>query len=199
MGEILWGFLYAQREVARCQENRRGRVPSPAVPILRRDGSVRNTRNRKTAATRSTTGTRLYAVGTAGHGNASVTAMRQGIPSVRSAKGKDGYAPWKRYITRCLYLRVEPMRRATWFPFAKSAMRESMRSVATAGTTADRRGGQNLRGQYGGQRAWGQTHKNRKSNGGLTHAGKIKEIKCFLRLRHFVDAAFFQRKSKERG
>ncbi len=32
MGEILWGFLYARREVARCQENQRGRVPSPAVP-----------------------------------------------------------------------------------------------------------------------------------------------------------------------
>ena len=135
MGEILWGFLYARMEVEWCQENQRGRVPFPAVPTLRRDGSVRNTRNRRTAATRSTTGTRLYAVGMAGRGNESVTAMRQGIPSVRSAKGKDGYAPWKRYITRCLYLRVEPMRRATWFPFAKSAMPESMRSVATAGTT----------------------------------------------------------------
>ena len=89
--------------------------------------------------------------------------------------------------------------RATWFPFAKSATPESMRSAVTAGTTADRRGGQNLRDQYGGQRAWGAAHKNRKSNGGLTPAGKIKEMKCSLVLRHFADAAFFQRKSKERG
>lgn len=199
MGEILWGFLYAQREVEWCQENRRGRVPSPAVPTLRRNGSVRNTRNRRTDATRGTTGTRLYAVGTAGHGNASATAMRQGIPSVRSAKGKDGCAPWKRCITRCLYPREALMRRATWFPFAKSAMRESMQSVATAGITVDRRGSQNLYSQPAGQRAWGATHKNQKSNGELTPAGKIKESKCSLVLRHFADAAFFQRKSKKRG
>lgn len=32
MGEILWGFLYARREVEWCQENQRGRVPFPAVP-----------------------------------------------------------------------------------------------------------------------------------------------------------------------
>lgn len=199
MGEILWGFLYARREVEWCQENQRGRVPSPAVPTLQRDGSVRNTRNRRTAATRSMTVTRLYAVGTAGHGNESVTAMRQGILFVRSAKGKDGCALWKRCITRCLYPRAALMRRATWFPFAKSAMRESMRSVATDGITADRRGGQNLYSQSAGERAWGAAHKNRKSNGGLTPAEKIKEIKCFLRLRHLADAAFFQRKSKKRG
>lgn len=160
---------------------------------------MRNTRNRRTAATRSTTGTRLYAVGTAGRGNDSVIAMRQGILFVRSTKGKDGCVPWKRCITRCLYPRAVHMRRATWFPFAKNAMRESMRSVATAGTIADRRGGQNLYRQLTGQRAWGAAHKNRKSNGGLPPAGKIKESKCSLMLRHFADAAFFQRKSKKRG
>ena len=134
MGEILWGFLYARREVEWCQENQRGRVPSPAVPTLRRDGSVRNTRNRRTAATRSTTGTRLYAVGTVGRGNESATAMRQGILFVRSAKGKDCCAPWRRCITRCLYPRAGHTMRATWFPFAKSAMRESMQNGVIDGT-----------------------------------------------------------------
>lgn len=97
------------------------------------------------------------------------------------------------------YPRAVPMRRATWFPFAKSATPESMQSVATDGTTADRRGGQNLYSQPAGERAWGAAHKNRKSNGGLTPGRKIKEIKCSLVPRRFADTAFFQRKSKKRG
>ena len=105
----------------------------PGCPNLTEDGSVRNTRNKRTAAMRSMTGTRLYAVGTAGRGNESVTAMRQGIHSVKSAKGKDDCAPWRRYITRCLYPKAAPMRRAIWFPFAKSATPEYMLSVVTDG------------------------------------------------------------------
>nr|DAQ35044.1 MAG TPA: hypothetical protein [Caudoviricetes sp.] len=32
MGEILWGFPFATKEVQWCQENQNDRVPSPAVP-----------------------------------------------------------------------------------------------------------------------------------------------------------------------
>ena len=44
---------------------------------------------------------RLYAVGTGGHGNESVTVMPQSIPSAKSARGRGCCGRWKKYTTGC--------------------------------------------------------------------------------------------------
>lgn len=94
---------------------------------------MRNTRNRRTAATRSTTVTRLYAVGTGGHGNESVTVMPQSTRSVRSVRGKDCCGRWRKYTTDCHWQRAERMTRETLCHCASPAMRGFMRSAATGG------------------------------------------------------------------
>ena len=137
-------------------------------------------KSRRTAATRSTTVTRLYAVGMAGRGSESVTDTLQSTRSVRSVIRKGCCILWRRYTTSCHWQRAEPMTRETSFHCASPAMRGSMRSAATGGTVikllcADPlwrflpagRGGWNLHKGPAGERAWGQTHKNRKSKGGL--------------------------------
>ena len=141
-------------------------------------------RNRRTAATRSTTVTRLYAVGMVGRGNESVTDTPQSTRSVRSVTGKGCCILWRRYTTNCRWQRAAHMTRETSFHCASPAMRGSMRSAVTGGTAIKLlyagslwrflpagRGGWNLHKGPAGERAWGVTHKNRKSNGGLTRSG----------------------------
>ena len=142
--------------------------------------------SRRTAATRSTTVTRLYAVGTGGHGNESVTATPQSTRSVRSAGRKVCCGRWRRYTTGCHWQRAGRMTRETLCRCASRAMRGFMRSAATDGVDIKfilwesvlcgfilwrflptRRGGRNLHKGPAGERAWGVTHKNWKSNGGL--------------------------------
>ena len=141
---------------------------------------MRSMKSRRTAATRSTTVTRLYAVGMAGRGSESVTDTPQSTHSVRSVTRKDCCVRWRRYITSSHWQRVGRMTRKTSCRCASPAMRGFMRSVATVGISINLlcagplwrflpagRGGRNLHKGPAGERAWGQTHKNWKSNGGL--------------------------------
>ena len=99
---------------------------------------MRSMKNRRTAATRSTTATRLYAVGMAGHGNVSVTATLQSTRSVRSARRRGCCGQWRRYTTSCRWQRAGRMTRETLCRCASPAMRGFMRSVATAGRKSNR-------------------------------------------------------------
>ncbi len=138
---------------------------------------MRSMSGRRTAATRSTTATRLYAVGMGGHGSVSVTAMQPSIRSVRSARRKDCCGRWRKYTISCHWQRAGRMTRRTSCRCASPAMQGFMRSAATggisvrslcAGSLWTRQGPINLYSLCAGERAWGHTHKNRKSNGGLT-------------------------------
>ena len=94
---------------------------------------MRSMRNRRTAATRSTTVTRLYAVGTGGHGNESATATPRSTHFVRSVTGKGCCIRWKRYTTSCRWQRAALMMRATSCHCASPAMQGFMQSVVTDG------------------------------------------------------------------
>ena len=141
---------------------------------------MRSMRNRRTAATRSTTVTRLYAVGMGVPGKESVTATPQSTHSVKNVTGKGCCILWRKYTTSCRWQRAAPMTRETSFHCASRAMPGFMRSAATGGISIKLlcagslwgflpagRGGRNLHKGPAGERAWGHTHKNRKSNGGL--------------------------------
>lgn len=58
-----------------CQEKRNTRATTPAVPTLRKEGSARNIKGKRTGVTRNMTVTRLQEDGMDVRGNASVTAM----------------------------------------------------------------------------------------------------------------------------
>jgi len=75
-----------ESEVKQCPRNPSDRVLTPAVPSLQMGGSVMNTNDKRTNATRSTTETLLYAVGMAELGSESVTDTLQQIRCVRSAR-----------------------------------------------------------------------------------------------------------------
>ena len=172
---------------------------------------MRSMNGRRTAATRSTTATRLYAVGTGGHGNVSVTAMPQSIHSVRSVTRKDCCIRWRRYTTSCRWQRAGRMTRETLCRCASPAMRGFMRSAVTGGISINLlyagplwrflpagRGGRNLHKGPAGERAWGQTHKNRKSNGGLPRPG-FPQNKGFQGAAAFDFRSIFSKKIKETG
>ena len=148
---------------------------------------MRSIRNRRTAATRSTTGTRLYAVGMGVPGRESVTVMPTSIRSVRSVIRKVFCVLLRKYTTSCHWRRVALMTRETLCRCASRAMPGFMRSVGTDGININlfsvwesvlwrflltRRGGLNLYSRFSVERAWGHTHKNRKSNGGLPRLSK---------------------------
>ena len=98
-GEILQGFLYAQREVSRCQGNQSGPVPTPAVQSLRTGGSARNMRSWRPNATRSTTETQPRNEGTDVPGSASVTGTCMHTRFVRSVWRKADLPRRSRCIT----------------------------------------------------------------------------------------------------
>ena len=94
---------------------------------------MRNMRSRRTAVTRSTTVTRLYAVGTAEHGSESVTVTPQSTRSVRSARRRDCCGRWRKYTISCRWQRAAPTMRATLCRCASPAMQGFMRSAVTDG------------------------------------------------------------------
>ena len=94
---------------------------------------MRSMGSRRTAATRSTTVTRLYAVGTGGRGNESVTATPPGIRSVRSVIRRVCCVLLRRYTTSCRWQRAGRMTRETSCRCANRAMPGFMRSVVTDG------------------------------------------------------------------
>lgn len=99
---------------------------------------MRSMGSRRTAATRSTTVTRLYAVGTGGCGNESVTATPQSTHSAKSAKRRGCCDRWRRYTTGCRWQRAGRMTRETSCRCASPAMQGFMQSVATAGRKSNR-------------------------------------------------------------
>ena len=133
-------FLLPGKRGAACQRNQNAPAPTPAVQTSRTGSTVRNMQllpgNGTTCTDAPLTATRS----TAGLGNESVTAMQRSIRSVRSVTARDCCVPWRRCIIRNLCPREVHMTRATLFPCASPAMRESMRSAVTAGTITDREG-----------------------------------------------------------
>lgn len=61
-----------------------------------------------------------------------------------------------------------------------------------------RRGGRNLYSEATVERAWGHTHKNRKSNGGLTSEG-IQKDRVFTYAAGFDSCSIFSKEIKETG
>ena len=103
MGAIPWGFSYAKRfrihfstnlfdreEVKRCRRNRCDPALIPAAPTSVKDSFVNSTVWRNAASTTNTSAAPMLTASTAEHGNASVTAMRRSIPSVRCVSRKVG-------------------------------------------------------------------------------------------------------------
>ena len=97
--------------------------------------TVKGTKGKKTNATRSTTGTRLYAVGMDERGNVSVTAMLLHTLCVSSVLRKGSIQRPRRYTTSCRSLREERTTAPTSSLYASRAMRGFMRSAATGGIT----------------------------------------------------------------
>ena len=138
---------------------------------------MRNTKSRRTTAMNGTAAIRLYAVDMGVSGRESVTATPQSTRSAKSVIRKDCCGQWRKYTISCHWQRAGRMTRRTSCRCASPAMQGFMRSAATggisvrslcAGSLWTRQGPINLYSLCAGERAWGHTHKNRKSNGGLT-------------------------------
>ena len=99
---------------------------------------MRNTQSKRQNTTRSTTETRLYAVGTAELGNASEIVMWKLTHSVRSVLKADFLCQPKRCITKSLSQKVERIAVQILFLFVNPVTHVFTQSVVTVGTTPGR-------------------------------------------------------------
>lgn len=114
---------------------------------------MRNTQNKKQNATRSTTETRLYAVGTAEFGNVFEIVMWRHTHSVRSVWNTDSSYRPKRCITKFLSRKAERTAVQILFLFVNPVTQEFTQSVETVGTTPGR--GSQISGAYIRATGWG--------------------------------------------
>ena len=116
-----------------CQDVQSTPATTPAVLTLQREGSVSNTRRKRTSVTRSTTVTRQRGDGTEERGNASVTAMLRPTPSVRSVTRRECWYLLKRYTTSYRCPRVEHMTGTTSWLCVRVVTQGSMQREETDG------------------------------------------------------------------
>ncbi len=84
------GLFLCPKEVSKCPSDHSDPALIPAAPTSVKDSFVNSTVWRNAASTINTSAAQMSTENTAERGNASVTAMRQSIPSVRCVSRKVG-------------------------------------------------------------------------------------------------------------
>lgn len=90
MGVKSRGAFLMPNEVNKCQSDHSDHALTPAVPTSVKDSFVNSTAQRNAVSTTNTSVAPMSTASTAERGNASVTAMRRSILSVRCVWGKVG-------------------------------------------------------------------------------------------------------------
>ncbi len=90
MGVNPVGLFLCPKEVSKCPSDHSDPALIPAAPTCVTDSSVNSTVWRNAESTTNTSAALMSTASTAEHGNASVTAMRRSILSVRCASRKVG-------------------------------------------------------------------------------------------------------------
>lgn len=119
----------------KCRNDRSDRVHTPAVPTLPTDDSVTNTQSKRQNATRSMTETLLYAVGTDGHGNESVTVILPLTLCAKSVRSTGRLPRHRKYTISNRCRRAALTHRATLWLCVHRVTLASLPRWVTVGTT----------------------------------------------------------------
>lgn len=161
MGAILWGLLLCpKRGEYKCRRNRNDRVLIPDAPSWQTEDFAKNTKQKKTNATKNISVTPKVRKGTAERGNESETDILRSFRFVRCVRNTADWPRLRRFTTYFRCHEAERMRRAILWACASLATRKLQLKMVKDGThTSIRRGGLNLCEPIAEERAPPFTHK----------------------------------------